>query len=84
MQLSTLLNGAPEVSIEGDVAADGAVIFPDALDQSFIWNGDGTLSYIEVNVPPMAGTTYAGGIYRQSFTWSGGKLQSVSKWTKRP
>lgn len=83
MEYSTCRNGAVMVNLVGELTSDGALIFPEALDQVFVRNGDGTINYIEVVVPPWTGTMFGGGTYRQTFTWASGKLASISKWTKQ-
>lgn len=82
MQWSTGLNGTPDVDMKGELASDGAIIFPDACDQAFNWNGDGTLNYAQIVVPATPGTLYTGGTYRQTFGYSTGVLASVSRWVK--
>ena len=83
MERSTVLNGAPGAVTVGVVASDGALIFPDDLAQTLTYNGDSTLNYIEVTVPATPGTSYAGGTYRQTFTYTAGKVTGISKWTKQ-
>jgi len=83
MQRSTVLNGAPDVASVGVVASDGAIIFPDELAQTLSWNSDSTLAYIQVVVPATPGTNYAGGTYRQTFTYTSGLVTGVSVWTKQ-
>lgn len=83
MLLSTLLNGTPEVSVPGEIASDGAILFPSTLDQTLTWNGDGTLNYVEVSCANTAGTSYLGGTYRQTFTYSSGNMVTISRWVKQ-
>ena len=45
------------------------------LVQSFNYNGDGTLNYIQV--------TFGGNNYRQTFTYTTGALTSLSNWVKQ-
>lgn len=83
MERGTILNGKPQAFTGGVVASDGAIIFPDELPQSYNRNGDGTLNYVQVTVPATPGTNYAGGTYRQSYTYSSGLVATVSGWVKQ-
>lgn len=83
MERSTILNGAVSATTPGIVAADGAIIFPDDLAQVLNWNADGTLNYVQVIVPATPGTSYAGGTYRQTMTYTSGLLTGVSQWVKQ-
>lgn len=57
------------------VASDGERIAVDSLDQSFNYNADGSLNYIQV--------THSGANYRQTYTYTSGKLTGISKWVKQ-
>lgn len=78
-----MLNGAPMVEVEGEIASDGAVLWPSSLPQTLNWNGDGTINYIQVVLPPTPGTGFAGGTYRQTFSYTAGQLTGISVWTKQ-
>ncbi|WP_273430491.1 hypothetical protein [Chitinibacter tainanensis] len=54
---------------------DGFMINPDELPQSINYNGDGTVNYIEVNA--------GGRIYRQTLTYTSGKVTGISAWVKQ-
>lgn len=56
-------------------ASDGAVLELDALVQTFNYNGDGTLNYIQV--------TSGINTYRQTFTYTTGALTGLSNWVKQ-
>lgn len=58
------------------VAADGTPLPLASLAQSIAYNPDGTLAHVEV--------THDGTTYRQSMTWSAGKLTAVSAWEAQP
>lgn len=47
----------------------------DSLEQNITYNGDGTVDYITA--------TNGEDSYRQTFTYSGGKLASISPWVKQ-
>lgn len=56
--------GSEQLDLSGDIS--------DAGPNTFNYNGDGTINYIEV---------VAGGVtYRQSFTYSLGKVATISAW----
>lgn len=55
-------------------ASDGVELDLDDLAQVLSWNGDGTLAYAEVSI---------GGTYRQTYTYTTGKLTGISKWIKQ-
>lgn len=57
------------------VAADGAGLDLDGCAQVLSYNGDGTLAYIEV--------VASGNTYRQSYTYTSGKLTGISVWVKQ-
>lgn len=80
MERGTILNGKPQANSIGVVASDGAIIFPDDLAQAFSYNGDGTLNYIQVVAPATPGTAYAGGTYRQTFSYTSGVVNNISNW----
>lgn len=84
MQITTTLQGSIEVVLTGVMADDGAVVCPEARTQTITRNGDGTVAYVEFTEPPYAPSGYAGGVYRQTYSYSAGKLTGVSKWTKQP
>lgn len=56
-------------------ASDGVNLELEDLDSVFDWNPDGTLNYVQV--------TYRGNVYRQTFTYSSGKVVGISRWTKQ-
>ncbi|GAB4059224.1 hypothetical protein [Uliginosibacterium sediminicola] len=47
----------------------------DSLEQSLVYNADGTLNYIEV--------VFNGATYRQTFTYTDGKVSKISAWVKQ-
>lgn len=55
---------------------------PDDLPQTFVYNPDGTLNYIQVVTPSIQGV-YTGGTYRQTFTYTSGSLTNISNWVKQ-
>lgn len=54
---------------------NGEAIDLDSLPQTLAYNGDGTVNYIEV--------TSAGGVYRQTYGYTAGKVTSISAWVKQ-
>jgi hypothetical protein len=54
---------------------DGNALDIDSLAQTFVYNGDDTLQYIEVKT--------SDDTYRQTYTYVGGKVQTISAWTKQ-
>lgn len=83
MERSTVLNGAPEAISVGALASDNAIIFPDDLAQAMGYDGAGNLTTITVVVPPTPGTSYGGGTYVQTLTYTSGQLTNVSRWVKQ-
>lgn len=57
------------------LSSNGNFVDPDALAQSLSYNGAGQLSHIEVT----AGTW----VYRQTYTYTAGKLSNISAWVKQ-
>lgn len=55
---------------------------PDDLPQTLGYNTDGTLAYVQVTIPAISGS-YAGGTYRQSFTYAAGVLTGISNWVRQ-
>lgn len=53
--------------------ADGAKIDIDSVAQTLAYNGDGTLQYTQV--------AYRGSNYRQTLTYTTGKVTAISMWT---
>jgi hypothetical protein len=51
----------------------------DELPQTISYNADGTVNYFQVTVPAIPGA-YTGGVYRQTFTYSGGNVTGISAW----
>lgn len=67
---------APVVVAAGGAAgSDGIALNLDALAQSLVYNGDGTLQYIQV--------VSGGNTYRQTFTYTSGSLTAISAWVKQ-
>ena len=58
------------------VATNGTPLPLASLAQTLSYNPDGTLSHVEV--------THEGATYRQSMTWSAGRLAAVSAWEAQP
>lgn len=56
-------------------ASDGVLLELAALSPSMTYNGDGTLNYVEV--------TYDANTYRQTFSYSGGRVSSITGWVKQ-
>ena len=83
MQLSYPINGAPAANVVGVIASDSAVIFPDNLAQTLGYDGSGNLTTITVVAPAIPGTTYVGGEYVQTLSYTSGKLTGVSRWIKQ-
>lgn len=48
----------------------------DGWPQALSYNADGTLNYIDTTAPN-------GSVYRQTMTYSGGRLSNVSRWVKQ-
>lgn len=70
------LNPLP-VSASGAVLAENGTPLPLAsLAQTLAYNPDGALAHVEV--------THDGTTYRQSMTWTAGKLTAVSAWEAQP
>lgn len=55
---------------------------PETLPQTLSYNADGTLAYIQVTIPAISGS-YAGGTYRQTFSYTAGVLTGISNWVKQ-
>ncbi len=55
--------------------AAATVGFADTGAQTISYNADGTVAYVE--------TANALGTWRQTFTYTGGKLTGVSQWVKQ-
>jgi len=55
--------------------ADGRQVDTDSVPQSFAYNGDGTLQYTQV--------TYRGSLFRQTLTYTAGKITAISAWIKQ-
>lgn len=55
--------------------SDGAVLDIDSLAQTLAYNGDGTLNYVQV--------VHEGSTYRQTMTYTSGKLTGISGWVKQ-
>lgn len=53
----------------------------DDLSQSFGYNEDGTLAYVQVVTAAVPGA-YAGGTYQRTFTYDTGRVTQVSGWVK--
>lgn len=75
-------NGAAHVFIAGGgaaaltAAADGVLLPLASLAQSIAYNPDGTVSHLEV--------THAGTTYRQTLTYTAGRITAVSAWEAQP
>lgn len=70
------LNPLP-VSASGAVLAEnGTPLLLASLAQTLAYNPDGALSHVEV--------THDGITYRQTMTWTDGKLTAVSAWEVQP
>ncbi len=54
---------------------DGQRFDPEALPQTITYNADGTLNYIQVSG--------IGGTYRQTMSYTGGKITGVSGWVRQ-
>lgn len=57
------------------VASDGAIIHPEELAKLLVYNADGTLNYIQV--------TDGANIYRQTLTYTSGRVSAISEWVKQ-
>lgn len=62
--------------VSHQIASNGRVIPFDSLPQTFSYNTDGSINYIQV--------IYDGATYRQSFTYSSGVLTGISAWVATP
>lgn len=56
-------------------ASDGKLIKPDAHAQTLAYNADGTLNYVEITVNGL--------VYRQTLTYTSGKVTGISEWVKQ-
>jgi hypothetical protein len=57
-------------------ASNGSQFDIDSASQTYTYNGDGTLNYIEV--------TYRSYVYRQSYTYNAsGQVTTISRWVKQ-
>lgn len=63
------------MSMADATGSDGKSLDLDSLPQTLVWDG-AELDYIEV-------TTGDGSVYRQNFTYTGGKVTAISAWTKQ-
>lgn len=63
------------MTVEHVIASDGKVIPAESLAQTYAYNGDGTMNYIQV--------AWDGATYRQTFTYSAGAVTGVSAWVKQ-
>jgi hypothetical protein len=54
----------------------------DTLPQTLAYNGDGTVNYIQVTVPGIPGA-YDAAVYRQTFTYTSGKITGISTWVRQ-
>ena len=73
-------NNAPRGEYAFRVLADGKLAqfktsFEDQGPQTLSYNGDGTVNYIDV--------TTSDGTYRQTFTYTSGKVTGISLWVKQ-
>lgn len=63
------------MSVRHEIASDGKVVPFESLAQEFAYNGDGTVNYVQA--------VWEGVTYRQSYTYTSGKLTGVSRWVKQ-
>lgn len=73
-----LPTGAASAANQGrsfTVASDGALLELSSLAQTLVYNADDTLNYVQV--------VSAGNTYRQTMTWTSGKMTAVSNWVKQ-
>lgn len=56
-------------------AQDGTLLYLDELAQTIAYNGDGNVDYVQ--------TTLGDNTYRQTMTYTSGKLTGVSEWVKQ-
>lgn len=68
--------GSPIPATALTPAANGTPLPLASLAQSIAYNGDGTVSHVEV--------THAGTVYRQTLTYTDGRLTAVSAWEAQP
>lgn len=61
--------------VGGAVGSDGAALNLDALAQTLNYNADGTLNYVQV--------VTGGNTYRQTMTYTSGKITGISAWVKQ-
>lgn len=55
---------------------NGEMIDIDSLAQTLAYNQDGTLNYVEVSPE-------TGHVYRQTYTYTSGKVTGISQWVKQ-
>lgn len=65
----------PVSSVSGYVASDGVIVYPDNLAQVLAYDGSGNLSTVTVVAPS--------GTYRQTLTYTAGKVTNISTWVKQ-
>lgn len=58
------------------IASDGQIITPDSFEQTLNYDENGNISNITV-------VSFKGVAYKQSFTWTNGKLTKISRWVKQ-
>lgn len=63
------------MSIADATASDGTTLDLDSLPTTMSWTGD-ELDYVEV-------TSGDGSVYRQTYTYTGGKVTAISAWVKQ-
>lgn len=56
-------------------ASDGEFLVLDELPQTLTYNADGTVNYVEV--------TANSRVYRQTYTYTSGKVTAISGWVKQ-
>jgi hypothetical protein len=65
----------PVAANDSSIASDGVLLQVDDLAQTFAYNVDGTLNYIQV--------TQSGSNYRQTYGYTDGRITSISNWVKQ-
>jgi hypothetical protein len=62
------------MSIADATASDGSTLDLDSLPTTIVWDGD-EIDYIQV--------TSGGNTYRQTYTYTAGKVTAISAWVKQ-
>ncbi|MCK2095216.1 hypothetical protein [Thauera aromatica] len=73
---TVVLSTGTQAAAAAALAANGTPLPLASLPQSIAYNPDGTVNYIQV--------THAGTTYRQTLTYTSGRITAVSAWEAQP